>query len=244
MPKKLPRATLPLMKSLYVNDQLSTNEIAQKFSCAHGTVAYWLGKEGVIRTRSEGAKIALVKSKSPRVKVREKDLPLIKDLYLNKKLSSMEIAEKFNCSPTNIQSYLKRMGCTRSMSEANKIAIAHGRVKSRRKEKRIGSGGYIYIRKPGHPRTTHEGCVLEHIVVWEEYHKKPLPEGWQIHHINGIKTDNRPSNLVALPPVKHRAKYTNLLNERAKRVRELEIENRQLKRALEDSQAIFYVNEN
>lgn len=244
MPRKITPAILNIMKSLYVNDQLSTDEIAQKFNCSHGTVAYWLGKEGVIRTQSEGIKIALSKSQSPWLKVREKDLPLIKDLYLNKKLSSFQIAEKFNCSPTNIQSYLRRMGCTRNWSEANKMAIAQGRLKFHPKEKIIGSGGYVYIRKPGHPRTTQDGYVLEHIVVWEEHHKKSLPEGWQIHHLNGITNDNRPSNLVALPPAKHRAKHANLLSERAKRIRELEIDNRQLRKSLEDSQSIFYVNEN
>jgi len=240
--QKVTPTILAAMKSLYVNDQLNCEEIGQKFNCGHSTVSRWLSQEGVVRKRGECVKIGLSRSKSPWLKIREKDLPLIKDLYLDKKLSSNEIAEKFNCSPATIQFYLKRMGCTRNISEANKIAIAHGRMKFTRKEKITTNEGYIYIRKFGHPRTTHEGYVLEHIVVWEQYHQRRLPEGWVIHHLNGIRGDNRPENLVAMP----RGKHTTLheYEPYKKRIRQLEIDNRQLRKALEDSQSIFYINEN
>ncbi len=33
---------------------------------------------------------------------------------------------------------------------------------------------------------------------------KILP-GYEVHHINGVKTDNRPSNLIVLSKAKHRA---------------------------------------
>ena len=39
----------------------------------------------------------------------------------------------------------------------------------------------------------------------EVYTRKvgPIPVGYQIHHINGIKGDNRVKNLIALPPHLH-----------------------------------------
>ena len=84
---------------------------------------------------------------------------------------------------------------------------------------RVNNGGYIMIYAPGHPRARHGGIyVLEHILVWEQVHGKSLPEGWIIHHLNGIKNDNRPSNLVGLPNMKH---YL-VLQAKAKRIQELE----------------------
>ena len=82
-----------------------------------------------------------------------------------------------------------------------------------------GGGGYIKVLKPEHPRADkRDGYVAEHILVWEEAHGKLLPDGWVVHHLNGIKDDNRPSNLVALPNMKHNL----VLQAKTKRIQELE----------------------
>jgi len=78
--------------------------------------------------------------------------------------------------------------------------------------------GYIYIKKPDCPRANTKGYVREHIFIWERAHNKSLPKGWIVHHLNGIKTDNRINNLVALPEQKHRL----ILQAKAKRIQELE----------------------
>lgn len=83
---------------------------------------------------------------------------------------------------------------------------------------RTTQGGYIKLLKPEHPRADSKGYVFEHIVVWEETHGKPLPKGWQVHHLNGITDDNRPKNLVGLPDKKHR----RIFAAKAKRIQELE----------------------
>jgi len=83
---------------------------------------------------------------------------------------------------------------------------------------RTKNQGYIVILKPEHPRANSSGYVFEHIVVWEETHGKPLPKGWIVHHLNGIKDDNRPKNLVGLPDKKHR----HIFDAKAKRIQELE----------------------
>ena len=78
--------------------------------------------------------------------------------------------------------------------------------------------GYVFVSMPEHHRAYRNGYVLEHILVWEQTHGKPLPKGWIIHHLNGIKDDNRPGNLIGLPNKKH---YL-VLQAKAKRIQELE----------------------
>ena len=54
--------------------------------------------------------------------------------------------------------------------------------------------GYVFIKVPNHPRA-HNGRVREHIVVMEEYLGRYLLDHEQVHHINGIRDDNRIENL-------------------------------------------------
>ena len=102
--------------------------------------------------------------------------------------------------------------------------------------------GYYQLHLPSHPRADSKGYVFEHIWVWEKTHNKPLPEGYVVHHLNGIKGDNRPRNLCALPKERH---HSQLVNQALKqRIRELEIEVKLLEKALDTNQMIFRIEEN
>jgi len=78
--------------------------------------------------------------------------------------------------------------------------------------------GYIVIKNPEHHRANSLGWIKEHMIIWEQSNGKLIPDGWVIHHLNGIKHDNRPINLVALPSMKHGI----VLQAKAKRIQELE----------------------
>jgi len=64
------------------------------------------------------------------------------------------------------------------------------------------------------------GYVYEHILVWEKANGRPLPDGYVVHHLNGLKYDNRPENLVAIPKGKHHFRLFYM--ELQKRIRQLE----------------------
>lgn len=56
--------------------------------------------------------------------------------------------------------------------------------------------GYVFIRVPEHPRAKHNnGYVFEHILVMEKKMGRYLTEGENVHHLNGVKDDNREENL-------------------------------------------------
>jgi hypothetical protein len=62
---------------------------------------------------------------------------------------------------------------------------------------------YVYILKPDHHFANSHGRVAAHRLVWEEHNKASLLSWGDIHHKNGIKSDNRPENLIGLMNTKH-----------------------------------------
>lgn len=58
------------------------------------------------------------------------------------------------------------------------------------------SKGYTYVRVKEHPKVTGEaGYVAEHVLVVEQHIGRFLVEGENVHHLNGLRSDNRIENL-------------------------------------------------
>lgn len=45
---------------------------------------------------------------------------------------------------------------------------------------------------------------FEHVEVWEQHHGRTVPDGHDIHHLDGDKTNNDPANLLAVTRLEHK----------------------------------------
>jgi hypothetical protein len=66
--------------------------------------------------------------------------------------------------------------------------------------------GYILIYKPKHP-FANKGYVFEHRLVIEQILGRYLKPEERVHHINGVKDDNRPKNLMYFANESDHQKY-------------------------------------
>lgn len=107
------KITTKKLKELYLSQKMSSSDIAKIFHCDPSYVRDLLKKYKIeIRTISEAIRLRF------NVSIPEKEL---RELYLEKKLSSPEIARIYQCNHTTIRSRLRECGARiRTLSEATR----------------------------------------------------------------------------------------------------------------------------
>lgn len=121
-------------------------------------------------------------------KLRRKKLSLIAhERRLGTHIRTDEIKNKMYTSER--ANKLSKLMTGRKLSEDTKNKIGNANFKT----------GYYYDN--GYKRMGTKGTP-EHRTVWERL-RGPIPNGHEIHHINGVRDDNRVKNLMCLSKSEH-----------------------------------------
>ncbi len=65
------------------------------------------------------------------------------------------------------------------------------------------SYGYVYINTPSHTKADTQGYVKRAVLVLEKDLSRPLLPKHDVHHINGIRDDDRAKNLIEVTRSEH-----------------------------------------
>lgn len=111
--------------------------------------------------------------------------------YWDEGLLLREMAALESVGITTIHNWMKKFGIRRR----NRSERFRGERSPTWKGGRIARGGYIMIWQSNHPHPSTGPYVYEHRLVVERALGRYLKPSEQVHHINGIKDDNRLENL-------------------------------------------------
>jgi hypothetical protein len=88
---------------------------------------------------------------------------------------------------------------SKGMCSSHRNQLANGRnltpVRPKGNARWLTAGGYTLVSAPGHPNANAAGKILEHRLVMSRHLGRKLLREENVHHINGVKTDNRLANL-------------------------------------------------
>lgn len=149
------------------------------------------------------------------------------EMYVNRNMTQAEIGIKYGISQHKVWKDCKRMkissrvaakrdqlGNKNSSWKGGKILVGSTTPEGHRIETdKTGKKKYYMVLCHGHPNANKDGYVFEHVKVALEHAKRDkLEKDECVHHINCVKTDNRPENLVICLKSKHRDYHASLEN--------------------------------
>lgn len=69
--------------------------------------------------------------------------------------------------------------------------------------KKLRRDGYVAVYYPTYQRTSKDGFVMEHVLIMEQSIGRSLKDNECVHHINGMRADNRLDNLLLMTKQEH-----------------------------------------
>lgn len=116
----------------------------------------------------------------------QKVLKMCEDGY-----SLAEIGEAVGTTGVEVKKFLRRHGITKEFPKAT-----YGEKHYAWKGRSIDKNGYVVVHCKGHPNARkHTHYIFEHRLVMEDAIGRFLLPTEVVHHINGVKNDNRIENL-------------------------------------------------
>ena len=128
----------------------------------------------------------------------------LKELYVKQKISTIEIAKLKGCTSDTVSEHLQHLGIVRRNNSEQQLNRYTNNPPTHQLQ--MTRNGYILIYTPDHPLADQKGYVLEHRLVVEKRIGRYLLRSEPVHHINGIRNDNRDENLQLLTPRDHSTK--------------------------------------
>lgn len=118
------------------------------------------------------------------------DEQTLRELYVEQEMSTYEIADKLGCHASTVSNWLHKYDIeTRDRSVAGTPRHSF-------------ENGYEYIR------SSNDAVRVHRLVAVAEWGFDAVADR-DIHHINGVKWDNRPANLAVLNADEHRSLHSN-----------------------------------
>lgn len=143
--------------------------------------------------------------------------------FTRKKCEALRYSHKF-CSEYCYRMYQNSDENKKRVSQQF-MGKSSGQENWRWKGGKSHSNGYVVITKPNNPQADKRGRVYEHRHIIEQWLGRPLKVEEEVHHINGIKDDNRIENLSIETHSSHRKPHREVVSEN----RQLKAENMKLR---------------
>lgn len=168
------------LKELYWENGLDLRDVGEELGCSADTVRVWLDKHD-LGTRPRGG----IPEDTP-----WRDGDTLRQLYQEEKLSLSEVADRLGCTAETVRTWLKRNGI-----EVRSI-------------RRAQLGDMPVYWHEGYPTVGHDydgkfySVRIHRLVAVAEYGFDAVA-GNIVHHRNGVRFDNRPSNLEPMSNKDH-----------------------------------------
>lgn len=134
----------------------------------------------------------------PNIRLNLPDKKWFYNEYKNNKKGIYVIAKSLGCSPNTVYRRLKLYNIEIFSHSFNISGERHPNWKGGIRKTKYG---YTRIYKPEHPNADSHKTVYEHRLIMEKKLGRYLNVDEVVHHLNGIKNDNREENLVVLEKI-------------------------------------------